>query len=88
MSEFLVDGAAAAFERQERRDNGFLLGRHAALLETLAVGQEEMRQDVRTILNTLAEKKGERRIMLWTASALGGISGLAASLVHGITGGK
>jgi hypothetical protein len=74
--------AAASAAAAATASTNLLLGRHEALLATIAKEQEQLIEDVRLIRESLAETRGERRVALWLAGAIGGGSGLLASFAH------
>lgn len=62
-------------------DTERMLGRHEALIEQLAQDSAQMRADVRQILETLAERRGERRITLWLAGGAGAVASTIVGFV-------
>jgi adenylylsulfate kinase-like enzyme len=61
----------------------FTAGRHEALIETLSSDMTQVKAAVARIENTLAEKRGERRTVLWFAGIVGaGASSLIAVLAR------
>ena len=58
----------------------FTLGSHAAQLELLVKGQAHMQDDITDIKETLSERKGERRVILWLAGSVGTIGGIMGSM--------
>jgi len=51
----------------------FDLGRHEALIEKLSADVATMQTDIAWIRETLAEKRGERRVAVYFAAAGGGV---------------
>ena len=53
------------------------------LLDEILKEQRETREDVRQLREAYAEKRGERRVVLWLASGVAGaVSTLATLLLH------
>lgn len=62
----------------------FYLGRHEALIESLAAGQKQIAADVNEIKNTLAEERGARRLKSGVWGIAGGIlSAIVTTLFKG-----
>ena len=59
----------------------FMLGQHAATLETLVESQLAMRGEIQQILSALSERKGERRMLLWLVGLIGSASGAISTLL-------
>lgn len=61
----------------------FTAGRHEAMIETLSADMADVKASVARIETTLAEKRGERRIILWLAGTVGaGASALVAVIAR------
>jgi hypothetical protein len=59
-------------------DQSFTLGEHEADIRALIEGQGRIERDIAAIKDTLAERKGERRMVVWL---VGGASTLASVIV-------
>lgn len=55
-------------------DAQFMVGQHAAQIETLSKDMALVRADVAWIRETLAEKRGERKAAVWFAATGGGVA--------------
>jgi hypothetical protein len=63
----------------------FTLGEHDALISTLLKGQTEILDRVTKIEVHMAERRGERRVALWTLTTVAGVVGAAVtSLVQAV----
>lgn len=56
----------------------FTLGQHEAKIDALTVEVAAVRRDVSSILEILAEKRGERRVALW---GIGAVSSIVTMLI-------
>lgn len=53
--------------------NDFRIGQHEASIKYLVDEMAALRADVTAIREALAERRGERRVALWTAGGVGGL---------------
>jgi len=51
-------------------DQIFTLGEHNAAIRDLLVGQKAMQDDITEIKESLAERRGERRAILWLGGTI------------------
>ena len=51
----------------------FTLGQHEAKIDALTTEVAAVRRDIASILDILAEKRGERRVALWGVGAISSI---------------
>ena len=58
----------------------FTLGQHDAAIKLLLDRTEQMERDIGDIKAILSERRGERRVGYYVASALGAISGWLATV--------
>ena len=56
-------------------DQNFNLGRHEALIEQLVKGQDTLIERVTAIEQILAEKRAERRMVVWAGGSVAGALG-------------
>lgn len=68
------------------RENEFVLGEHNAAIEQLLQNQQIIQRDIGEIRQILAERRGERRVALWVASAGGAILVFLVRFVAGYLG--
>lgn len=63
--------------------NDFMLGEHAATIDMLVRGQQEMGKDIGEIKDILSARDGERGALRWIATTGAGVVGATlAMLVH------
>ncbi|HEX7019006.1 MAG TPA: hypothetical protein VF159_03280 [Gemmatimonadaceae bacterium] len=66
--------------------NDFTLGQHEQAINQLSSDVKEIKATVLRIELALAEKRGERRVALWLASAAGTAAAAAVSLLFKLAG--
>lgn len=68
-------------------DDNFNLGRHEALIERLVAGQDKLVASMNNVEMTLAEQKGERRMVAGVWGLVGGsVVAAAVTLFKGAFG--
>lgn len=64
----------------------FTLGKHEQAIEQLLLAQQQMQADIAEIKKILAERAGERRMILWLVSVSGAVVGAVCTLIFKVVG--